>query len=115
MNQEQYEAAGELREKIVAIEKELEKQRRAKRAGTGPREEVTDTTVAALRLRSELQKAVEEENYEQAAAIRKQLSKIEVRILWQCPTLTLSLKAMVEMRRITKTDVLGEEEVSVFS
>ncbi|GAQ88307.1 UVR domain containing protein [Klebsormidium nitens] len=78
MNQEQYEAAGELREKIVGIEKELEKQRRAKRAGTGPREEVTDTTVAALRLRSELQRAVEEENYEQAAAIRKQLSKIEL-------------------------------------
>lgn len=81
MNQEQYEAAGELREKIVEIEKELEKQRRAKRAGTGPREEVTDTTVAALRLRSELQRAVEEENYEQAAAVRKQLAKIEVRRL----------------------------------
>jgi protein-arginine kinase activator protein McsA len=84
MNQDQYEAAAELREKIVEIEKELEKQRRAKRAGPSPREEVTDATVAALRLRSELQKAIEEENYEQAAALRKQLADIEVRIALSC-------------------------------
>ncbi|GJP53475.1 hypothetical protein CLOM_g12639 [Closterium sp. NIES-68] len=76
LNLDQYEPAQLLREKIAELDREIARQREAK-MGTSSKEEAQDKGLALLRLKAGLQRAVEQELYEEAAEIRKKMSKLE--------------------------------------
>lgn len=77
LNQDQYESAQQIREKIAEVEQEVVRQREAKLGATPSKEEAHEKGLALLRLRGELQRAIEEEKYAEAAGIRDRLAKLE--------------------------------------
>ncbi|CAN6470150.1 unnamed protein product [Victoria cruziana] len=74
---EQYEAAQQLREKLAEVEAEINRLQEAKRGSTSPKSEAQDKAISILRLRADLQKAVESEDYDLAAELRDAISKLE--------------------------------------
>ncbi|KAF8389762.1 hypothetical protein HHK36_024281 [Tetracentron sinense] len=88
LNMEQYEAAQQLRNKLTEVEAEIIKQREAKRGSTS-KSEAQDKAISILRLRSDMQNAIESENYALAAELRDEISKLEAE------SLAVSAKALV--------------------
>ncbi|MQM00389.1 hypothetical protein Taro_033119 [Colocasia esculenta] len=80
LNMEQYDAAQQLRNKLSEVETEIIKQREAKR-GSSSKSEAQDKAINLLRLRADLQKAIECENYTLAADLRDKISNIEAESL----------------------------------
>ncbi|KAI3917798.1 hypothetical protein MKW92_004168 [Papaver armeniacum] len=97
LNMEQYEVAQQFRNKLAEktikvinlpiclpsswkVESEVIQQREAKRGSTS-KNEAQDKAISILRLRSNLQKAIENENYVLAAEIRDQISNLETESL----------------------------------
>lgn len=76
LNLEQYEIAKQLRDKLTEVEEEVIKQQEARR-GSGSKSEVQDMAISILRLRADLQNAIEIENYTLAAELRDEISKLE--------------------------------------
>ncbi|XP_058070191.1 clp protease adapter protein ClpF, chloroplastic [Magnolia sinica] len=81
LNMEQYEIAQQLRNKLTEVETEIIKQREAKRGSTSPKSEAQDKAISILRLRADMQKAIEGENYALAAELRDEISKLEAESL----------------------------------
>ncbi|KAH7437095.1 hypothetical protein KP509_05G055800 [Ceratopteris richardii] len=81
LNLDQYEAAKQLREKMVEVDKEIEKQRGTKLGPGSSKIQAQDKEITILRLKNDLQKAVEAEDYNGAADLRDQISKLEAESL----------------------------------
>ncbi|KAL2652713.1 hypothetical protein R1flu_020841 [Riccia fluitans] len=81
LNNEQYEAAQQLREKIAEVEQEVARQREAKMGSVSSKDEAQDTALTVLRLKADLRRAIEGEDYTGAARIRDQISKLEAESL----------------------------------
>ncbi|KAI5057529.1 hypothetical protein GOP47_0027544 [Adiantum capillus-veneris] len=81
LNLDQYEAAQQLREKIVEVDKEVERLREANLGSVSSKAEAQDKAIAILRLKNDLQQAVQAENYNGAAELRDQISKLEAESL----------------------------------
>ncbi|KAM0923899.1 hypothetical protein ACQ4PT_005213 [Festuca glaucescens] len=86
LNIEQFDAAKQLREKLAEIETEITRQREAKRGSS--KNEAQDKSLNLLRVRADLQKAIESENYALAAELRDAVAKLEG------DSLALSAKAL---------------------
>ncbi|XP_047957319.1 clp protease adapter protein ClpF, chloroplastic-like isoform X1 [Salvia hispanica] len=80
LNLEQYEVAQQLRNKLTEVETEVIKLRESRR-GSASKSEAQDMAISILRLRADLQNAVENENYHQAAELRDEISKLEAKSL----------------------------------
>ncbi|PKA61017.1 hypothetical protein AXF42_Ash020825 [Apostasia shenzhenica] len=76
LNTEQYEVAKQLRNKLTEVEAEIINQQEAK-GGSSSKNEAQDKAINILRLRADLQKAIENENYVVAAGLRNEISKLE--------------------------------------
>ncbi|KAJ7943391.1 F-box only protein 21 [Quillaja saponaria] len=76
LNMEHYDIAQQLRDKLTEVEAEVIKQKEAKR-GSSSKNEAQDKALSIIRLRSDLQKAIENENYALAAELRDEISKLE--------------------------------------
>lgn len=81
LNQDMYEAAQGLREKIAEVEQEMARQRKAKTGSDSSKNEVQDTGIAILQLKAELQRLIAEEDYAAAGAIRNKLTALEAESL----------------------------------
>ncbi|GMH38497.1 hypothetical protein BSKO_06381 [Bryopsis sp. KO-2023] len=81
MTYENYETAMEIRERRKQVDSAVETLEGAKGLGSGAKgsgqKDVIDTTTQGLQIRSEMQKAVEEERYDDAAKFRDQLIELE--------------------------------------
>ncbi|TMW95828.1 hypothetical protein EJD97_008286 [Solanum chilense] len=86
LNVEQYEIAQQLREKLTEVETEVLKQQESRR-GSASKSEAQDMAISILRLRADLQNAVQSENYDLAAKLRDEISKLEAE------SLTTSIRA----------------------
>ncbi|XVE53162.1 hypothetical protein DITRI_Ditri02bG0181800 [Diplodiscus trichospermus] len=80
LNLEEYEIAQQLRNKLTEVEAEILKQQEAKR-GLSSKSEAQDKALSLVRLRGELQNAIENENYALAAQLRDDISKLEAESL----------------------------------
>ncbi|XP_022735306.1 clp protease adapter protein ClpF, chloroplastic [Durio zibethinus] len=80
LNLEEYEIAQQLRSKLTEVEAEILKQQDAKR-GLSSKSEAQDKAISLVRLRAELQNAIENENYALAAQLRNDISKLEAESL----------------------------------
>lgn len=80
LNLEQYETAQQLRNKLTEVEAEVMKQREAKR-GSSSKSEAQDKAISIIRLRADLQHAIDSENYASAAELRDEISKLEAESL----------------------------------
>lgn len=80
LNQDQYEAAQQIREKITEVEQELARLREMK-MGASSKDEAQEKGLIMLRIKTELQRAVEEERYGEAATLRDNISKLEAEAL----------------------------------
>lgn len=80
LNMEQYDVAQELRNKLNEVETQIVKQRDAKR-GSSSKSDAQDKSITLLRLRADLQKEIKNENYDLAAKLRDEISKIEAESL----------------------------------
>lgn len=80
LNTEQYDVAQQLRNKLTEVEAEVIKQQEAKR-GLSPKSEAQDKAISIIRLRADLQNAIESENYAVAAKLRDTISKLEAESL----------------------------------
>ncbi|KAJ9554162.1 hypothetical protein OSB04_018207 [Centaurea solstitialis] len=76
LNLEEYDIAKQLRNKLNEVETEVIKQQETKR-GLSSKSEAQDKGISILRLRADLQNAIENENYSLAVEIRDQISKVE--------------------------------------
>lgn len=77
LNLDRYDDAQGLRAKIEEVEAAITRHEEQKTGGEQKSQDrVTDRTAEGLRLRSELQRAIEEERYADAATIRDKLSEI---------------------------------------
>ncbi|CDP00396.1 unnamed protein product [Coffea canephora] len=88
LNLEQYDIAKQLRDKLNEVEEEVIRQQET-RKGTTSKSEVQDMAISILRLKADLQNAIESENYSLAAELRDEISKIE------SESLAASVKAQV--------------------
>ncbi|KAL2349202.1 hypothetical protein Fmac_003202 [Flemingia macrophylla] len=88
LNMEQYDIAQQLRNKLTEVEEEVIKQQQLKR-GLSSKSEAQDKALSIIRLRSDLQNAIENEDYALAAEIRDKISKLE------SESLAASAKALV--------------------
>ncbi|XP_073140078.1 clp protease adapter protein ClpF, chloroplastic [Henckelia pumila] len=88
MNLEQYDIAKQLRNKLTEVESEVIKLRENKRGPTA-KSEAQDMAISILRLRAELQNAIQSEKYDLAADLRDKISKLEAE------SLAASVKARV--------------------
>ncbi|XP_052165666.1 clp protease adapter protein ClpF, chloroplastic-like isoform X3 [Oryza glaberrima] len=79
LNIEQFDVAKQLREKLTEIETVIIRQREAKRGSS--KTEAQDKAINLLRVRADLQKAVDSENYALAAALRDEIAKLETESL----------------------------------
>ncbi|KAG8366416.1 hypothetical protein BUALT_Bualt17G0077400 [Buddleja alternifolia] len=86
LNLEQYEIAQQLRNKLTEVEAEVIKLQESRR-GSASKSEAQDMAISILRLRADLQNAIESENYGLAAELRDEISKLEAK------SLTASVKA----------------------
>lgn len=80
LNLDQYEIAQQLRNKLTEVEAEVIRQREAKR-GSSAKSEAQDKAISIIRLRADLQNAIESENYALAAELRDKISKKETESL----------------------------------
>ncbi|KAH7570022.1 hypothetical protein ACOSP7_017937 [Xanthoceras sorbifolium] len=80
LNMEQYEIAQQLRNKLTEVEAEISRQKEVKR-GSSSKSEAQDKAISIIRLRADLQNAIENENYALAAGLRDQISKLEAETL----------------------------------
>ncbi|KAE8023173.1 hypothetical protein FH972_008908 [Carpinus fangiana] len=76
LNLEQYETAQQLRNKLTEVKAEVMRQQEAKR-GSSSKSKVQDKAISIIRLRADLQHAIESENYALAADLRDEISKLE--------------------------------------
>ncbi|XP_065860538.1 clp protease adapter protein ClpF, chloroplastic [Euphorbia lathyris] len=97
LNTEQYDIAQELRNKLTEVEVEVIRQQEAKR-GSSSKSEAQDKGISIIRLRADLQKAVENENYAVAAQLRDQISKQEAESLAVSAKALIYEKAQYEFR-----------------
>ncbi|KAF8766236.1 hypothetical protein HU200_007743 [Digitaria exilis] len=79
LNIEQFDVAKQLREKLTEIETEIIRQREAKRGSS--KTEAQDKALNLLRVRADLQKAIDSENYALAAGLRDEIAKLEAESL----------------------------------
>ncbi|CAM6082959.1 unnamed protein product [Calypogeia fissa] len=89
LNSEQYEAAQQLREKIAEVEEEVARQRQEKMGSVSSKDEAQDSALTVLRLKADLQTAIDGEDYVGAAQLRDRISKLE------CAALAASARALV--------------------
>ncbi|KAL3819511.1 hypothetical protein ACJIZ3_005416 [Penstemon smallii] len=80
LNVEQYEIAQQLRNKLTEVESEVIKLQEIRR-GSASKSEAQDMAIRILRLRADLQNAIESENYNLAAELRDKISKLEAKSL----------------------------------
>ncbi|CAL0315213.1 unnamed protein product [Lupinus luteus] len=80
LNMEEYDIAQQLRNKLTEVEGEVIKQQQSKR-GLSSKSEAQDKGLSIIRLRSDLQKAVENEDYALASELRDKISKLEAESL----------------------------------
>ncbi|KAL8533690.1 hypothetical protein ACS0TY_009910 [Phlomoides rotata] len=80
LNLEEYEVAQQLRNKLTEVESEVIKLQESRR-GSASKSEAQDMAIRILRLRADLQKAIETENYGLAAELRDAISKLEAKSL----------------------------------
>ncbi|PON40199.1 Hemimethylated DNA-binding domain containing protein [Trema orientale] len=80
LNVEQYDIAQQLRNKLTEVEAEVIRQQQAKR-GSSSKSEAQDKALSIIRLRADLQNAVESENYALAAKLRDEISNLEAESL----------------------------------
>ncbi|XP_021910291.1 clp protease adapter protein ClpF, chloroplastic isoform X1 [Carica papaya] len=80
LNLEQYEIAQQLRNKLTEVEAEIIKQQEAKR-GSSSKSEAQDKAISIIRLRADLQNAIESEDYALAAKLRDEISELETESL----------------------------------
>ncbi|GAA0167326.1 hypothetical protein LIER_22283 [Lithospermum erythrorhizon] len=80
LNVDQFEIAQELRNKLTEVEEEILKLQQARR-GSGAKSEAQDMAIGLLRLRADLQNAIQSENYGVAAQLRDEISKLEAESL----------------------------------
>ncbi|KAJ1389821.1 UVR domain [Sesbania bispinosa] len=80
LNMEQYDIAQQLRNKLTEVEEEIIKQQQSKR-GLSSKSEAQDKALSIIRLRSDLQNAIENEDYALAAELRDEISKLEAESL----------------------------------
>lgn len=79
LNTEQYEVARQLRDKLTEVETQLVKQQEAKNGYS--RSEAQDKSLHIIRLRANMQKAIDNEKYVDAANLRDEISKLEIESL----------------------------------
>jgi hypothetical protein len=89
LNQDMYDVAQQLREKIAEVEIEVARQRDAKMGSVSSKDEAQDTAITILQLRAELQKFIQEEDYAGAGKLKKKISGLEAE------SLAAQAKAMV--------------------
>ncbi|XP_045810677.1 clp protease adapter protein ClpF, chloroplastic [Trifolium pratense] len=80
LNMEEYDIAQQLRSKLSEVEEEVTKQQQSKR-GMSAKSEAQDKAISIIRLRSDLQSAIENEDYALAAKLRDEISKLEAESL----------------------------------
>ncbi|KAG2707039.1 hypothetical protein I3760_05G129400 [Carya illinoinensis] len=80
LNLEQYEIAQQLRNKLTEVEAEVIRQQEEKR-GSSSKSEAQDKAIRIIRLRADLQNAIDCENYALAAELRDEISKLEAESL----------------------------------
>lgn len=79
LNLDRYEDAQALRAKIEEVDSAITRHEAQKTGGSkNVQDRVTDRTAVGLQLRSELQRAIEEERYQDAATIRDKLSEVNM-------------------------------------
>jgi len=79
LNLDRYEDAQALRAKIEEVDSAITRHEAQKTGGSkNVQDRVTDRTAVGLQLRSELQRAIEEERYKDAAAIRDKLAEVNM-------------------------------------
>ncbi|XP_062222379.1 clp protease adapter protein ClpF, chloroplastic-like isoform X2 [Phragmites australis] len=86
LNIEQFDIAKQLREKLTEIETKIIRQREAKRGSS--KTEAQDKALNLLRVRADLQKAIDSEKYALAAGLRDEIAKLEAE------SLAISAKAL---------------------
>lgn len=77
LNQDAYEIAQQLRERIAEVEQEVARQREAKMGSVSSKDEAQDKAITLLQLKAELQKLIEDENYAGAGVLKNQISSLE--------------------------------------
>ncbi|KAL5987262.1 hypothetical protein ACLOJK_038424 [Asimina triloba] len=77
LNKQEYEIAQQLRNKLTEVETEIIKRQEAKGRKPSPKSEAQEKVINIIRLRADLQKAIEGENYALAAELRDEISKLE--------------------------------------
>ncbi|KAK3027368.1 hypothetical protein RJ639_040166 [Escallonia herrerae] len=80
LNLEQYEIAKQLRTKLTKVETEVIRLQETK-SGSASKSEAQDKAISILRLRADLQNAIECENYALASELRDGISKLEAESL----------------------------------
>lgn len=80
LNMEQYDIAQQLREKLTEVEEEAIRLQEAKR-GSSSKSEAQDKGISIIRLRADLQNAIDGEDYGLAAKLRDEISKLEAESL----------------------------------
>ncbi|KAL1289782.1 clp protease adapter protein ClpF, chloroplastic [Arachis hypogaea] len=80
LNMEEYDIAKQLRNKLTEVEAEVINQQLSKR-GLSSKSEAQDKALSIITLRSNLQKAIENEDYALAAELRNEISKLEAESL----------------------------------
>ncbi|XP_058777366.1 clp protease adapter protein ClpF, chloroplastic-like [Vicia villosa] len=80
LNMEEYDIAQQLRNKLAEVEEEVIKQQQSKR-GLSSKSEAQDKGLSIIRIRSDLQSAIENEDYALAAKLRDEISKLEAESL----------------------------------
>ncbi|KAH7673468.1 YccV-like protein [Dioscorea alata] len=80
LNTEQFDVAQQLREKLAEVETQIIKQQEARR-GSSSKSEAQDQALQILRLRADMQKAIDSENYGVAAQLRDEITKLEAESL----------------------------------
>ncbi|XP_039116888.1 clp protease adapter protein ClpF, chloroplastic isoform X2 [Dioscorea cayenensis subsp. rotundata] len=80
LNTEQFDVAQQLREKLAEVETQIIKQQEARR-GSSSKSEAQDQALHILRLRADMQKAIDSENYGVAAQLRDEITKLEAESL----------------------------------
>ncbi|KAF9626494.1 hypothetical protein IFM89_034428 [Coptis chinensis] len=76
LNMEEYDIAQQLRNKLAEVEAEVIRQQDTKRGSTA-KSEAQDKAISILRLRTDMQKAIENENYALAAELRDKITSLE--------------------------------------
>ncbi|KMS96235.1 hypothetical protein BVRB_000910 [Beta vulgaris subsp. vulgaris] len=88
LNLEQYDIAQQLRNRLTEVEEEVIRQQNAKKGSTS-KVDAQDQGIRLLRLRADIQKAIDTENYAVAAELRDEISKLEAE------SLAASAKALI--------------------